>query len=187
MGLRRPRASGRWLGGFGHRDQVYNGDGEPTRLILSDFNNDGKPDIAVNAPDEGIMLIYLNNGKGGFSSRPRNWKIFDAALLASGDFNKRRNMDLVAAQLMAAHNRELGNVVALLGDGTGGFHTAHRCRSTLFRRVSLLEILTTMASSILSWRGPNRRTQTGIFSCLSSVTGPVISLKSNNSLGKGHY
>src|SRR5215467_13499450 len=39
------------LGGFGHRDHVLNGDGEPTRLIVRDFNNDKRPDIAVNAPD----------------------------------------------------------------------------------------------------------------------------------------
>src|SRR5437879_6555396 len=42
------------------------GDGEPIRLLLRDFNNDGKLDIAVNAPDDNKVIIYFGNGKGGF-------------------------------------------------------------------------------------------------------------------------
>src|SRR4030095_7591795 len=40
------------------------GDGEPVRLLLRDFNNDGRLDIAVNAPDEGSMLLYFGDGRG---------------------------------------------------------------------------------------------------------------------------
>ena len=89
------------LGGFGHRDQVYNGEGEPTRLILRDFNNDNKPDIAVNGPDEGLILIYLNNGKGGFVVTPTelNEGIPHCFDLASGDFNNDGNLDLVTATI----------------------------------------------------------------------------------------
>jgi len=107
------------LGGFGHRDQVYNGDGEPTRLILRDFNNDAKPDIAVNAPDEGLILIYLNNGKGGFALPAGELEGLSRCVsLASGDFNNDGNMDLVTALIPPIGN---GSVVALLGDGAGGF------------------------------------------------------------------
>jgi len=107
-------------GGFGHRDQVYNGDGEPTRLILRDFNNDGKPDIAVNAPDEGLMLIYLNNGKGGFTvpaieleGLPRCFS------LDSADFNNDGKLDLVIGTIPSPDAD--GSAVVLLGDGAGGF------------------------------------------------------------------
>ena len=109
------------LGGFGHRDQVYNGDGEPTRLILRDFNNDKRPDIAVNAPDEGVMLIYLNNGKGSFIQPPVELEDLNHDVdLASGDFNKDGNLDIVFAQIVGTNNG-IANAVVLLGDGTGGF------------------------------------------------------------------
>ena len=107
------------LGGFGHRDQVYNGDGEPTRLILRDFNNDAKPDIAVNGPEEGVMLIYLNNGKGGFDVQAKELEGLSRCFsLASGDFNNDGNLDIVTAVILP---RGLGTAIVLLGDGAGGF------------------------------------------------------------------
>jgi hypothetical protein len=108
------------LGGFGHRDQVYNGDGEPTRLILRDFNNDQKPDIAMNAPDEGLILIYLNNSKGGFVVPAMEFEGLARCVgLASGDFNKDGNLDLVTATI-SNPDRDGGLAIVLLGDGTGG-------------------------------------------------------------------
>src|SRR5712692_10942293 len=46
------------LGGFNSANGLK-GDGEPTRLVLRDFNKDGNLDIAVNAPDEGKIIIYF--------------------------------------------------------------------------------------------------------------------------------
>src|SRR5438046_7048362 len=42
------------------------GDGEPVRLLLRDFNNDGRLDIAVNAPDDSKVVLYFGDGKGNF-------------------------------------------------------------------------------------------------------------------------
>src|SRR5438445_6625909 len=42
------------------------GDGEPVRLLLRDFNNDGKLDILVNAPDDDKVVLYFGDGKGNF-------------------------------------------------------------------------------------------------------------------------
>ena len=39
------------------------GDGEPNRLLLRDFNHDGKLDIAVNAQKDAAILVYLGNGR----------------------------------------------------------------------------------------------------------------------------
>ena len=111
------------LGGFGNRDQVYNAEGEPTRLILSDFNNDNKPDIAVNGPDEGVILVYLNNGKGGFVVTPTelNEGIPHCFDLNSGDFNNDGNLDLVTATIPDPSGKDDGVAVVFLGDGAGGF------------------------------------------------------------------
>ena len=109
------------LGGFGTRDQVYDGDGEPTRLVLRDFNNDGRPDIAVNAPDAGLLLLYLNDGKGGFSVPALEFKGFPHAVgLTSGDCNGDGNLDLILASITNS-GTGVATAIALLGDGTGNF------------------------------------------------------------------
>src|SRR5215467_624757 len=40
------------------------GDGEPVRLLLGDFNNDGRLDIFVNSPDDAAVHLYFGDGKG---------------------------------------------------------------------------------------------------------------------------
>src|SRR5437773_269843 len=42
------------------------GDGEPVRVLLRDFNNDGRLDIFVNAPDDDKVVLYFGDGKGNF-------------------------------------------------------------------------------------------------------------------------
>ena len=41
------------------------GDGEPVRVLLRDFNNNGRLDIFVNAPDDDrVIVTILAMGKG---------------------------------------------------------------------------------------------------------------------------
>ena len=104
---------------------------DPTATILADFNNDGKLDLAVNGPDEGVILIYLGNGKGGFRLPPaeledlRHCDGFTAA-----DFNGDGNQDLG----VVTHGQQ-GNAHIFLGDGTGNFNTAPSSPSTKMRKL----------------------------------------------------
>lgn len=96
--------------------------GEPTRLVLRDFNNDSLLDIAVNAPDEGKLLIYLGDRKGGFSlpaieiqGLPGNFA------LDAGDFKGDGNLDIVNSSLTGPMQPNGSHVFILLGSGTGAF------------------------------------------------------------------
>jgi hypothetical protein len=174
-------------GGFGHRDQVYNGDGEPTRAILRDFNNDQKPDIAVNAPDEGIMLIYMNDGKGGFTV-PANelLNLPHCFGLASGDFNNDGKLDLVTSTIPRPDSPD-GNAVVLLGDGTGKF--------TQSAMVTISPLPTSVATGDLNNDGkidfvvagaqPGNTAGNFFASFLGDGTGNVTQKQATN-LGKGN-
>jgi hypothetical protein len=117
-------------------------------MVVSDFNRDGKPDIAV-VGFSGVVEIFINNG-GGFEhtlisewwSPDRNndgkpdtlgsWKAWSYSITAA-DFNGDGNMDLVydtkvspAFQECAYHIDGYEEcrgeaLVFLLGNGKGGF------------------------------------------------------------------
>jgi hypothetical protein len=95
----------------------------PRAIVVSDFNKDGKPDIATASHFSNNVSILLGNGTGGFSG-PTNFALQGAVashpiFLVSADLNGDGNADLVAAN-------EDGNraVSVLLGNGTGGFGAA---------------------------------------------------------------
>ena len=83
-------------------------------IVVADFNNDGKLDLAVGNNDGHISFLY-GNGDGTFQPSvalaipPAG----NAAGLAVGDFNRDGNMDLVVTS-------SLGTYV-YLGDGKGNF------------------------------------------------------------------
>ena len=62
---------------------------DPTVHILVDFNNDGKLDFAVNGPDEGVILVYLGDGKGGFLLLQSNRRSSTLRWLRSRRFERR--------------------------------------------------------------------------------------------------
>ena len=85
-------------------------------VTASDFNSDGKIDLAITYLDSGQVSIFLGNGIGSFSpgaiislgpSEP--WSI------VSDDFNGDGKMDLATA------NGDSNSISVLLGNGIGGF------------------------------------------------------------------
>ena len=96
------------------------GDGEPVRLLLRDFNNDGKLDIAVNAPDDDKVVLYFGDGLGGFPGPDQEvLGVQQPYGMDAGDFNNDGNLDMaVTGESMLAGNSV---VTILLGNGAGGF------------------------------------------------------------------
>lgn len=83
-------------------------------IEVSDFNVDGRPDIAATAPNSNVIQILINNGAGGFNA-PLNTTSNGARKIASADFNRDCIPDL-------AVTRSGTNIVTtFLGNGAGGF------------------------------------------------------------------
>jgi hypothetical protein len=94
------------------------GDGGPVRLLLRDFNNDGRLDIFVNGPDDDVCLLYFGDGKGNFPAPPLEEGVTHPFGMDAGDLNGDGNLDMAvtSASLPLA-----STVTILLGDGAGGF------------------------------------------------------------------
>ncbi|MEN6450965.1 MAG: FG-GAP-like repeat-containing protein [Thermoguttaceae bacterium] len=104
---------------FAAATTVNSGGTSPQCVAVGDFNNDGKPDMAVTNRGDSTVGVLLNNGSGGFST---------AATLSTGgsgpfgivtaDFNGDGNLDLAVA------NSNSTTIGVLLGNGKGSFWTA---------------------------------------------------------------
>jgi hypothetical protein len=89
----------------------------PYSVAVSDFNLDGKPDLAAANLLSDNVTILLGNGSGAFTQpagSPIGVGDFPTAL-AGGDFNLDGKPDL------AVSNSNSDNVTILLGNGSGGF------------------------------------------------------------------
>ncbi len=89
----------------------------PNDLALGDWNKDGKLDIAT-CTDANLVIILLSNGRGGFTPAPNSPINVAAHIIAAGDVNNDRNIDLALT-----HHDSFG-VVVLLGTGDGKFSAA---------------------------------------------------------------
>jgi uncharacterized repeat protein (TIGR01451 family) len=85
----------------------------PYSIVVSDFNGDGVPDIAVANNGSGNVSILLGNGDGTFRSAVNYPAGSGVDVLAVADFNGDGNADLVASSTLS------GGLVVLLGNGDG--------------------------------------------------------------------
>jgi hypothetical protein len=101
-------------GGFGAPTRFDVGRGA-TRIAASDFNDDGKTDVAVLNTNDGTVSILLGNGLGGFGPQSAFSTGGTAIGLALGDFNGDEAIDLAVTDFLA------DRISILLGAGDGSF------------------------------------------------------------------
>ncbi|MFN0085313.1 MAG: FG-GAP-like repeat-containing protein [Blastocatellia bacterium] len=99
-------------------------------LAVSDFNGDGRADLAVKntlpGSSLGYITVLLGSGGGGFTVAPSPGEVSQPALvgffgyLRSGDFDKDSKTDIVVA------NPDGSDVSIWYGDGAGGFRARQR-------------------------------------------------------------
>src|SRR5881394_175785 len=99
----------------------YSAGQNPTAVVVGDFNNDGKPDLAVatrgEEPDlvNGSVSILLGNGDGTFRAAVNYDLGTNIVSVVAGDFNRDTNLDLA---VLIGNGRPSDSIVLiLLGHG----------------------------------------------------------------------
>ena len=90
----------------------------PTSAAVSDFNGDGKLDLAVANYYSANVSVLLGNGNGTFQAAMNYSVGSNPGAVAVGDFNGDGKLDMAVANYYSA------NVSVLLGNGNGTFQSA---------------------------------------------------------------
>jgi hypothetical protein len=90
---------------------------EPSSIVVADFNNDSRQDLAAASSLGNVVAIRLGNGDGTFQAAP-DINIGDASVsAATGDFNGDGAQDLA----ISVFNNGENNLRIYLGNGDGTF------------------------------------------------------------------
>ena len=98
---------------LGHSSAAQSVSPSPSWSAVGDFNNDGKPDIAVAVNDQ--VYVLINNGNGTFTEGPHYQVGSYTRSLTVGDFNGDGKLDIVSVAYSG------GTLSTLLGNGNGTF------------------------------------------------------------------
>lgn len=98
-------------------------------LAPGDFDEDGKPDLAVAYVDQSGIGMLLGDGRGSFQLRGVERSVRFILSVATGDFNLDSHLDIAGA------NRQLD---IHLGDGQGGFSTLRAAAQPLLSNATSL-------------------------------------------------
>ncbi len=109
----------------------YGGEELINSIVVADFNNDGKPDLAAGL-EGGDIAVALGNGNGRFNFASNATASFDGSVLgaptiAYGDFNGDGNLDLTFSADFDPADSLVGMGVSL-GNGNGTFNTGWKYR-----------------------------------------------------------
>ena len=104
-------------GSFGSPLVVAEGSGNPSQMVVADFNGDGKADLAVVDQTTGSLLVLLGNGDGTFSAPQNYFAGSGGVYLVAADFNGDGHVDVAVSAVSVAG----ANVAILLGKGDGTF------------------------------------------------------------------
>jgi hypothetical protein len=101
-------------GCFGGFHTVATLDVEPIELAAGDFNDDGRPDLAIGLPGPRQVFVQLN--LGGFTFRQSDAPVIPAGpvLVATADLDRNNTIDLVTVD-------QFGTVSWVSGSGDGTF------------------------------------------------------------------
>lgn len=96
----------------------YGAGQDPVSVAIGDFNDDGRPDLAVVSFQNSTLGVLLGNGDGSFQTRV-NYKLGGGSYsVAIGDFNGDGVADLATA------NFNSSTVSVLFGNGDGTFQAS---------------------------------------------------------------
>jgi hypothetical protein len=84
-------------------------------VAVGDFNEDGKPDLAITLPDANAVQIMLGNGDGSFTASQTIPDVNGPFFVTTGDFNGDGIADLAVVSFVD------GNLAIFLGSGDGTF------------------------------------------------------------------
>jgi hypothetical protein len=107
--------------------QSYSVATAPETVTSADFNNDGKPDIAVvdfgdpNVGDNGGVSILIGNGDGTFQPAKNLTVGKNPTRIAAGDFNSDGNSDLLVVRAGDDTGGDYGDATIFPGNGDGTF------------------------------------------------------------------
>lgn len=106
---------------YSARQDIATGFQQLTSIAVGDFNGDGKPDIAAIDLYDKRVVVYLNNGSGGFAAPIST--VLDitntTGALAVGDVNEDGKQDLIVGTVAGLQANYI-----LLGKGDGTFAQA---------------------------------------------------------------